>query len=157
MKANIMLIDDNKIDLFVNQKIIDKTGLEATVKSFINGNTAMAFLKTLNDENNCQITFRPNLILLDINMAEMNGFEFLKEFEKLHNIKENNIKIYMLSSSSNSQDIELAKTQKSCMGFVNKPLTVDKLNEIITCFKPYLKEYDYLNEDIQMEIFNRTA
>lgn len=156
MKVNIMLIDDNKIDLFVNQKIIQKTGFNANIKTYISGNSALDFLKILNDENNCQKTFRPHLIFLDINMPEMNGFQFLKEFDKLHNIKENNIKIYMLSSSTNSQDIENANSEKSCTGFLNKPLTVQNMNNITTCF-PYLYECNYLNEGTQMELFKKSS
>tara|TARA_B100001059_G_C17773443_1_gene549850 strand:- start:917 stop:1375 length:459 start_codon:yes stop_codon:yes gene_type:complete len=151
-----MLIDDNKVDLFVSQKVIEKTSMNFNIRSFISSSSALNFLKILDGELSYPTMSIPDIILLDINMPEMNGFQFLSEFKKLKNNKFNNVKIYMLSSSTNFQDIIKIKDESQILGFINKPLTVENLNQILINFKPYLKEYDYLSEDVNSNIFKKT-
>lgn len=150
MNVNIMIIDDSKIDLFVSQKIIEKVNSNCKIKPFSSANAALDFLKNLEDESR-QAMFIPDVIFLDINMPEMNGFEFLKEFNKLKNVSKKNIKIYMLSSSNNSQDIKKAESSDNCVGFVNKPLTTASLDTIIVRYRPYLEEFDYQAEDVNLK------
>lgn len=152
MKVNIMLIDDNKIDLFVNQRTIEKLGVKSNVKIFSSGISAINALKNIKSKSDRKQTFIPDYILLDINMPEMNGFEFLKEFNKLDNSECKRIKIYMVSSSTNPQDIKKAENEKCCAGFIDKPLTVEKLDKILSSYRPYLKEYDFMDKDINLDI-----
>ena len=98
MKLNYMLIDDREIDLFINQKIIEKFSIESNFKTFTNAKLALEYLCSLDDQPGLESVFFPDIILLDINMPEMNGFQFLNAFSELNCEKLNTIKIYMLSS-----------------------------------------------------------
>ena len=64
-------------------------------------------------------------------MPEMDGFQFLIEFNKLKNISNKCVSIYMLSSSTNPEDIQRAKHYRHCIGFLNKPLTYKSIENII--------------------------
>ena len=68
----------------------------------------------------------PQIILLDIYMPFMNGFQFLDKFEKLEVFKLKYIKIIMLSVSLNPSDKQKA-IERGCIGFIEKPLTKEKL------------------------------
>lgn len=152
MKLNFMLVDDNKVDLFVNQKIIEKVDSTSTIKSFTSAVSAINYLKILESSPRCQTIFAPDVILLDINMPKLNGFQFINEFNKLKIKKKNKIKIYMLTSSTNMDDVKKARSQKSCVGFINKPLTPHTMSEILYHFRPYLMQYDYQESDVNLDL-----
>jgi CheY-like chemotaxis protein len=71
----------------------------------------------------------PQLILVDINMPILNGWEFLTAYETLQ--APNPVHIYMLSSSVYENDIEKAKSFKTVQGFISKPLSIDRLTELL--------------------------
>lgn len=157
MKANVMLIDDNKIDLFISEKIIKRLCIDSNIRTFSSAKSGIEFLKILEAKVGIKTMLVPDIILLDINMPEMNGFQFINEFNKLKMLKEKNIKIYMLSSSANLKDINKAKNMVACSGFINKPLTVQSLNRALVCCKPYLSEYDFMEGDINLDPIKQTS
>lgn len=130
MKINYMLIDDREIDLFINQKTIEKFSKESKFKTFTMAKVALEYLISLNNHSDLESMFYPDIILLDINMPEMNGFQFLDKFSELNIEKLNTIKIYMLSSTTNSNEIIHAEQHSACAGFINKPLTVNSIEQI---------------------------
>ncbi|RIA08501.1 CheY-like chemotaxis protein [Flavobacteriaceae bacterium MAR_2010_72] len=119
----IILVDDNKIDLFVNQKIIELFDPDIQIKAFTKATSALCYLKILEFNKDFKSVFIPDAIVLDINMPEMDGFEFLCELEQLEIVKNNSIAVYMLSSSSYPEDMVKAKKHNLCSGYFNKPLT----------------------------------
>lgn len=131
---NFMLIDDNKIDLFISQQMIEKAQFNSNIKKFNDPNLAIEFLKNLDSDCLYQQMVIPDIIFLDINMPEMSGFEFLNKFNKLKNFNKKRVKIYMLSSSTNREDVQNAKKQKHCTGFINKPLISQSINNVLTEF-----------------------
>jgi len=123
-KINLLVIDDDDINIFIIKKIVEKTGYEAKMVAKTNGQLAIDYLNELIQTDQ---PF-PQLILIDINMPVLNGWEFLEAYEKL-GIK-NDVNMYMLSSSVYENDIEKAKTYKTVKGFISKPLSIERLIEL---------------------------
>ena len=123
-KINLLVIDDDDINIFIIKKIVEKTGYEAKMVAKTNGSVAIDYLQELIASD--QIL--PHLILIDINMPVLNGWEFLDAYEKL--AIQNDINMYMLSSSVYENDIEKAKTYKTVKGFISKPLSIERLVEL---------------------------
>ena len=123
-KINLLVIDDDDINIFIIKKIVEKTGYEAKMVAKTNGQLAIDYLKELIET---QQVF-PDLILIDINMPVLNGWEFLEAYDKLGLEKE--VDMYMLSSSVYENDIEKAKTYKTVKGFISKPLSIERLIEL---------------------------
>lgn len=124
----ILLIDDDKINNFLNRSVIDKhCGNECVISEFINPEEAFDFLKacSLSDHENC-----PDVIFLDINMPEMSGFELL-EMMAAENIRLSKTRIFILSSSLDPHDIEKSKSFETVTDFISKPLDKSKIETII--------------------------
>ena len=125
-----MLIDDNKIDLFVTQRILENVLNDTEVNSFESPFTALKALKLMDLDQEDE-KFIPDVIFVDINMPGMNGFELLEAYNNLENLKKRRIKIYILTSSTFGEDIKKAKEIKSCVGYINKPLNRQAINNVM--------------------------
>ncbi len=115
----VMLIDDNEIDNFISNGIITKLGLAKKIVSRNSAEDALAYL-TLCLENNLSF---PEIILLDIRMPSMDGFDFLREFAKFPPSVHSACNIFILSSSVDDRDIERAHKNPYVLSFITKPLT----------------------------------
>lgn len=124
---NITLIDDDDIFVFLTKKTIQLTKLVDLVQDFENGLDAINFLKE-NTQNNAIL---PDIILLDLSMPIMNGWQFLDEFTKLSPKLGKKITIYICSSSISHDDITRAKSINEVSDYIIKPLNKDKLIDLI--------------------------
>lgn len=123
---SILLVDDDQINNFINKRIIKKLAIADEVNIALNGEEALSHI-----QDYCLKTGHcPELIFLDINMPVMNGFEFLNEFKNLPLENKNEVKIIVLTTSTNPGDLQKLKDY-SIKGFVNKPLTEKKILELI--------------------------
>src|SRR5687768_4631121 len=119
----VLLIDDNPIDNLVNQKLIERANLAESIIVKDSAVSAMEYLKSHCDKPESL----PDTIFLDIRMPEMDGFQFLEEFDKLPAEVTSRVTIYMLSSSIDPKDISRANENKYVAKFLTKPLSIEKL------------------------------
>lgn len=124
----ILLVDDDPATNFLNQLLIKDMGLNERLHICLGGQEALDFLAIQQSKKPQPEVQKKNLVLLDVNMPAMNGFEFLEELP-LKSINRQELSIYMLTSSSFHKDIETAK-RLGVDGFINKPLTDDTLKKI---------------------------
>ena len=123
----VLLIDDDKATNFFNERVVAKHENFNNVNTVQSGLAALEYLNAV--ENDTAI--KPDLIFLDINMPAMNGWEFLIEFSKLNPTVTNGIKVILLSTSSNPDDVRESAKNHSVDDFINKPLSLDLLDSVL--------------------------
>ena len=129
-KKTIWVVDDDVIYQIIANKIIKRSELFTNVQSFVNGKLAMDMLQTAVEKENETPSEVPDVILLDINMPVMDGWEFMLKMEYIKTICNKNIHIYIVSSSIAVEDKTKAKTYADILGYLSKPLTLVDLELI---------------------------
>jgi CheY-like chemotaxis protein len=124
---NIFLIDDDLIYTYLSKRIIATTGIKTSVSEFSDGLQAIDFLK----DNMNQTEMLPDIIFLDLNMPVMGGWDFLQEYASVKSGIKKEILLYIVSSSISPYDLERAKKIDEVTDFISKPLSKDKVFEII--------------------------
>jgi CheY-like chemotaxis protein len=122
----IILVDDDEISNFLSISLIRKIDPEIEIIPFRNGKEALDYL-----QNESLSKRRSNLILLDIRMPVMNGFEFLEEVHNSDLRIKDSMRVVMLSSSDNPRDLERAKSFK-VLGYINKPLKEESISTYLS-------------------------
>ena len=125
--VSVLLIDDDEINNFISIKLIKKALLNTDIMDCLNGKFAIDKLADIQRKDPNKM---PDYILLDINMPIMNGWEFLEEFKRLNIDPLGKSKIYIISSSVFSNDINKAKSYPLVKDFISKPLNVEKIKEL---------------------------
>ncbi|MCL9805433.1 response regulator [Flavobacterium amniphilum] len=121
-QKRIYIIDDDPIYKLVTNKLIKKIELFSETKEFANGSEALNYFESTTDF--------PDILLLDLEMPEMDGWEFLDEFCQLKKDMNKCSTIYIASSSIASEDKIKAKKYKCVKDFLSKPINLDKLEKI---------------------------
>lgn len=125
--VSILLVDDDEINNFISIKLIKKAVDNTQITACLNGRFAIDELSEIQRQDPAKL---PDYILLDINMPIMNGWEFLDEYKRLNIDPQGKSKIYIISSSVFSNDINKARSYPLVKDFVSKPLNVDKIKEL---------------------------
>lgn len=127
MKTSVCIIDDDGLYKLLLKKSINKLPFEVAVSCYDNGQEALYGLL----ENKDIPELLPDVVLLDINMPVMDGWEFLDAFIELKWQFSKQIKIFMASSSIATQDIEKSKLYNEISDYLIKPINAQKLKEIL--------------------------
>lgn len=124
IKPIFLVIEDNLIDQLVIKQLLTKVLDIDQIIIANNGREGIQWLVTKNND-------RPLIILLDIQMPIMNGFEFLEEFHKLKKGIKKGIQIYILSSTLDPDEIAAITANKYVSAFLNKPFPIDEFKTIL--------------------------
>ena len=130
----ILLVDDNEADNVLHKIILDDADICNYVKVATDGINALEYIINAGKPGQEAEYPKPDLILLDINMPRMNGFEFLEEYHKLDEKLKAKVTIVMLTTSLNPDDKKTATSYVEVKGFETKPLTIEMLKPILEDF-----------------------
>lgn len=119
------IIDDDPIYVFAAKRMMELSDFCQSFMLFNNGKKALDGLVPMIDGREAI----PELILLDINMPVMDGWQFLDEFIKIKT--DQKITLYIVSSSIDTEDYKKAKTYEVVSDFIVKPITIKVLKEIL--------------------------
>jgi two-component system, NarL family, nitrate/nitrite response regulator NarL len=124
-----VLIDDSDIDLFIQRRFLEVYNFSNELLLYKSAEEALGWLQNINGEA------APDIIFLDLNMPEIDGFSFLKNFKELPEKIKLKSRIVVLTSSNSSKDREQAFSFNNVIQFITKPLKqtdIEELKKLIT-------------------------
>ena len=122
-----IIIDDDKLNNKVCRNIIEKTYPDADIADFVDPQEGFDYIVNKYSDNNNSKT----ILLLDISMPIMDAWEFLDRFDNLDHTIRKRVKIHILSSSVNKQDMVRAEANKHVEYYLIKPLTKESIKLIV--------------------------
>lgn len=122
---NIMLVDDDPLSNLLHRIVLRKSNPKFKIKTFSEPGEAFRFLKKQNESRNDEL---PGIIFVDINLGESSGWSFIEELQKMPPTRLSGLRVFILSSSLDRRDIEQSKAISLIEEFIDKPLTIDKIN-----------------------------
>ena len=122
------IIDDDDIYRYTIQRTIRDLNISKKNLIFKSGREALQYLS----ENMDIVSELPDILLLDVNMPLMDGFEFMKHYELFVHKLPKKIIIYMISSSINPEDINRAKNLPGITDYLVKPIKAGKLEAVLS-------------------------
>ncbi|WKK76692.2 response regulator [Marivirga salinae] len=125
MEKELFIIDDDSIYRMIVSSMLEDILPELQITECDNGEIGLAKLKEVENSN------KEIIVLLDINMPILNGWEFLEEIKNQNYYKLSTLKIYLVSSSTDESDISKSKQFNYLSGFYHKPLEIDDLRKIL--------------------------
>lgn len=123
----VLLVDDDEPTNFLNKMLVDEMDMAGHVQVATNGLEALDYLTGAGP--------RPELILLNINMPLMDGWEFVDRYKNLE-LSQKADALFMLTNSLNPNDEKSALAHDDIAGFLNKPLQKENLETILDQFFP---------------------
>jgi CheY-like chemotaxis protein len=123
---HVLIIDDNDIDNFITQRVLNKFNFTNQVDICTSASKALDYIKLHKDD----IEKIPNVIFLDLNMPVVDGFVFLFEFEDFPQAVKDKCKIVVLSSLLDKVAIDKVLRNDFVTDFIPKPLTEAALQRL---------------------------
>lgn len=130
MINTVLTIDDDEVTQFLNKIHLNAEKFCNNVVKAYNGLEAIEFFRKL-DSGEISMDSFPEIIVIDLNMPLMDGWEFVEAFKNEFPHFEDKTKIFILSSTINPADQERANNEKSIKAFLEKPLNVNNLKNVM--------------------------
>lgn len=124
---HIYLVDDNEIDNTVNARLIELLGITSNIHSFRSGSEFLAFMH----EHSNDLAQGNHLVLLDILMPSMSGFECLQQLEEQLAHIPHHLAVCMLTGAIDRNAIELAERHPLVCRVLEKPLDIYEFNRVL--------------------------
>lgn len=125
--AQIFLIDDDPVFVFLLTKIILSVYEDIDISHFGDGQQAIMHLQAITDNPK----LLPDVIFLDLSMPVMDGWEFLEEYIRLIPRLKKKINLYIVSSSISPDDILRSKRYPEVSDFLVKPIDAEQIAQIL--------------------------
>jgi CheY-like chemotaxis protein len=139
MVKKVLCIDDDNISLTISELLLKRTGFAENVDTAIDGSEALDYFEKLFAGQGEATAEPPELILLDINMPIMNGWDFLQSYVPIYATRLPMTRIIILSSTIDPEDFALTRQYPVVIKFISKPLSVENLEELKA--SAYFKKY----------------
>lgn len=133
MMERVICIDDDPLCLLLGEMVIKQANIAKETLLADGGPAALSLLNKIYSEEDKQNESKEEpstLIFLDINMPVMNGWDFLGVFEEKYQHLFGRVRIVILSSSIDTEDIIKSREYKTVSNFISKPLTIDAVNKL---------------------------
>lgn len=130
MSLQVCIIDDDLVSQFATRYRIEQSGIECRISNY---DSAEKFLEIVLSEKK-HVLEVPDILLLDLIMTGMNGWELLEEVERILGA-DFKTEVYILSAFNNSKDRKLAKNHPRIQGYFDKPLSKDNVDRIFESWK----------------------
>lgn len=131
MTIPIVVVDDDEVDRYLVKRVVKSLGIDAKLVEFEDG---VPFVDVIRDNKRRAEAIGepppPVLVLLDINMPRMGGFEVLEAMKEVLSDEEQVAFVTMYSSSNHAQDRADAEKYPFVMDYIVKPVTKEKLEEL---------------------------
>ena len=125
---HLLLLDDEDVFNFIHHQVIASVDPTVKISETNSGEQALEFLRVRSGLTEAL----PDVVLVDINMPEINGFEFLTIYQReIEALLPRKPKIYMVTSSLFESDREKATRFKAVTGFLEKPVSAANIREIL--------------------------
>jgi CheY-like chemotaxis protein len=125
-ELSFIIIDDGELDRFLTRKFLELTYKDVSIRSFQDAQQVLDIIRMTPNHDSLAQT----IILLDLQMPNMNGFQFVEEFEKLPPEVQKNYRVVVqtiLTSKNDPDDISAILAYKAVNSVIQKPLSREKL------------------------------
>ena len=136
----IIFVDDDAIVRMLGKRILSNIKFDREITQFENGLTAIQEIQKRVAQNEIAKNEKPTLILLDINMPVMDGWDFLDEFSALPKSIQKQFYISIITSSIDRSDKEKAFSYPIVKDYIQKPMSV-------SLFMDFLKKHEFVKEE----------
>lgn len=143
----ILMVDDDRHDIFLTQRAFDQLDWQGQFESVAGGDELYAYLGFTKDDSAQQTAVSgtlPDVLLLDLNMPRINGFEILNRIRKSERFA--HLPVIILSTSESPEDIQKAY-RLGANSFITKPSSPDAMTRLAKTFKNYWFELTLLPDD----------
>lgn len=129
--TNLLIIDDDDLTLQLYDLLLEDAK-DIRFQKAENGTEAINILKKINLQQSGQAEDWPEFIFIDLHMPDMSGYEFVELYQQQFGKEEQRARLYFLTSSVSQRDMKKSQEYSLVSGILPKPLTEDKLQELIS-------------------------